>query len=44
MEIGESCFWKNHGKLAHEKYIVPKIFPEVDWKGQNKYLEKLFRS
>ena len=26
MEIGESFFWKNHGKLAHLRILAPKIF------------------
>jgi len=24
----ESCFWKNHGKLAHERNLYPKIIPD----------------
>ena len=28
MEIGESFFWKKHGKLAHLRILAPKIFPE----------------
>jgi len=26
MEIGESSFWKNHGKLAHLQILAPKSF------------------
>jgi hypothetical protein len=26
----ESRFWKNHGKLAHEQNLAPKIIPNVD--------------
>jgi hypothetical protein len=25
MEIGESCFGENHGKLAHLRNLSPKI-------------------
>jgi hypothetical protein len=28
MEIGESFFWKNHGKLAHLRNLAPKIIYE----------------
>jgi hypothetical protein len=26
MEIGEYLFGKKHGKIAHGRYIAPKIF------------------
>ena len=28
MQIGESFFLKNHGKLAHLRILAPKIFHE----------------
>ena len=31
MEIDESFFWKNHGKLAHLQILAPKIFHEIGY-------------
>ena len=30
MEIGETFFWKNHGKLSHLRILAPKIFHVKD--------------
>jgi hypothetical protein len=34
MEIGKSFFGKKHGKIAHGRYIAPKIFYDSTLDGE----------